>query len=63
MPTVATTNRRSKTKIAAKRGRLPAGVTGAALLVRAKSGEFARGIDWTAVSLAYASRRKRSRAA
>jgi hypothetical protein len=62
MPSNIATSRPTKVKSAAKRRRLPVGLSGATLLARAKSGEFGRGIDWAAVSVAYASRRKRSRA-
>ena len=63
MPNIVTTNRPAKIKSTVKRRRLPASVTGATLLARVKSGEFGREVDWAAVSLAYASRRRRSRAA
>jgi hypothetical protein len=63
MPKIATTPRISKAKPAAKRRHLPAGVTGATLLARVKRGDFGHGIDWAAVTLAYGSRRRRSRAA
>ena len=63
MSNITTTSRPSRAKSAAKRRRLGGGVSGAVLLARVNSGEFGRGIDWAAVSLAYASRRRRTRAA
>ena len=63
MPSVATPIRPSKPKLSGKRRELPAGVTGAELLARAKSGDFGRGLDWAAVGAAHGTRRGRSRAA